>query len=163
MSEQTLYTQMKSPVGKLLLAGDEHALRVLSIEGRPRPDWQLADAPFAEAREQLAQYFAGERREFDLALDLSAGSGFQRAVWEALLTIPYGETRSYGQIARQVGRPDRARAVGAANGSNPIAIVVPCHRVIGSDGSLTGYGGGLARKRWLLDHEAGVAQLTLTA
>jgi methylated-DNA-[protein]-cysteine S-methyltransferase len=100
--------------------------------------------------------------EFDLPLDMR-GTDFQRNVWEALLTIPYGETRSYGEIAKQIGRPDRARAVGAANGSNPVSIIVPCHRVIGSDGSLTGYGGGLPRKRWLLDHEAGVGSLNLTA
>ena len=159
MNDITLYTQMDSPIGTLLLVGDRHVLRELHFHGgTPRPDWRRDDDALAEARTQLEQYFAGERSEFDLELDLR-GTDFQRKVWEALLTIPYGETRSYGEIARQIGRPDRARAVGAANGSNPIAIVVPCHRVIGSDGSLTGYGGGLERKRWLLDHEAGVAQL----
>jgi methylated-DNA-[protein]-cysteine S-methyltransferase len=122
---------------------------------------KAAREPFTSAVEQLEQYFAGERVEFDLALDMH-GTQFQRDVWDALLTIPYGETCSYGEIAKRIGRPDRARAVGAANGSNPVSIIVPCHRVIGSDGSLTGYGGGLPRKRWLLDHEAGVGSL-LTA
>jgi methylated-DNA-[protein]-cysteine S-methyltransferase len=98
--------------------------------------------------------------DFHLELDMR-GTDFQKSVWDALLTIPYGETRSYGQIAKQIGRPDRARAVGAANGSNPVSIIVPCHRVIGSDGSLTGYGGGLDRKRWLLEHEAGIGSLGL--
>ena len=114
----------------------------------------------AGSLEQLEQYFAGERREFDLNLEL-AGPAFHQHVWEALTTIPYGETRSYGEIAAQVGDPGAARAVGFANGRNPIAIVVPCHRVIGADGSLTGYGGGLPRKRHLLDLEAG--RLALTA
>ena len=158
MNDITLYTQMTSPIGELLLIGDESALRGLRMDARPRDSWHRSEDAFAEARRQLDQYFAGERSEFELALDMR-GTAFQRSVWQALLTIPYGETRSYGEIARQIGRPDRARAVGAANGSNPAAIVVPCHRVIGSDGSLTGYGGGLERKRWLLDHEAGVAQL----
>jgi methylated-DNA-[protein]-cysteine S-methyltransferase len=162
MNEITLYTQMASPIGELLLFGDERALRGLYMEGRARDGWRRADEPFHTARAQLEQYFAGERSEFDIPLDLR-GSGFQRSVWDALLTIPYGETRSYGEIARQIGRPDRARAVGAANGRNPVSIVVPCHRVIGADGSLVGYGGGLERKRWLLEHEAGVAQLAITA
>jgi methylated-DNA-[protein]-cysteine S-methyltransferase len=128
----------------------------------PLPGWREAREPFSQAIEQLDQYFAGERTEFDLELDMR-GTQFQNDVWNALLTIPYGETRSYGEIARQIGRPDRARAVGAANGCNPVSIIVPCHRVIGSDGSLTGYGGGLPRKRFLLDLEAGVGSLNLTA
>lgn len=162
MSEITLYTQMASPIGELLLFGDEHSLRGLYMDARRRDGWRSATAPFQLAREQLEQYFAGERSEFDIPLDLR-GSEFQRSVWDALLTIPYGETRSYGEIAKQIGRPDRARAVGSANGRNPVSIVVPCHRVIGADGSLVGYGGGLERKRWLLEHEAGVAQLAITA
>ena len=105
-----------------------------------------------EAVEQLEAYFAGERREFDLELE-PVGTNFQRRVWEALLTIPYGETRSYGQIAEQIGSPGASRAVGLANGHNPIGIIVPCHRVIGANGSLTGYGGGLDRKRALLELE----------
>ncbi len=159
----TYCTQIPSPIGPLQLLGDEHALQGLYMHSfLPPGDWREAKEPFADAIDQLEQYFAGERIEFDLTLDMR-GTEFQRNVWDALLTIPYGETRSYGEIAKQIGRPDRARAVGAANGSNPVSIVVPCHRVIGSDGSLTGYGGGLPRKRWLLDHEAGVGSLNLTA
>jgi methylated-DNA-[protein]-cysteine S-methyltransferase len=155
-----LYTTMNSPVGELLLVGDETALRGLHFANhRYAPDREHRSA-FAAAREQLEQYFAGERREFELPLALD-GPAFHRRVWEALLTIPYGETRSYGEIATQVGDPGSARAVGFANGRNPVAIVVPCHRVIGADGSLTGYGGGLPRKRQLLDLEAG--RLALTA
>ena len=107
------------------------------------------DAAFPDAVEQLESYFAGELFDFDLELDL-VGTTFQRAVWQALLTIPYGETRSYGEIAAQIGSPTASRAVGLANGHNPIGIIVPCHRVIGANGSLTGYGGGLDRKRALL-------------
>jgi methylated-DNA-[protein]-cysteine S-methyltransferase len=162
MSETTLYSQLRSPIGELLLVGHEGALRGLYMDARPRAGWRSADLPFARACEQLEQYFAGERSEFDLELDMR-GTDFQRSVWDALLTIPYGETRSYGEIASQLGRPDRARAVGTANGSNPVSIIVPCHRVIGADGSLTGYAGGLHRKRWLLEHEAGVSQLSLAA
>jgi methylated-DNA-[protein]-cysteine S-methyltransferase len=156
-----LYTTTDSPIGDLLLVGDERALRGLHMTPHPapRPGWRSASEPFAAAREQLAEYFAGERHEFALPIELD-GTPFQQRVWEALRTIPYGETRSYGQIAHQIGRPDRARAVGTANGSNPVSIVVPCHRVIGADGSLTGYGGGLDRKRYLLDLESGVLSLT---
>jgi methylated-DNA-[protein]-cysteine S-methyltransferase len=152
---------MNSPIGELLLAGDETVLRGLHFPGRftPAPSYRSAREPFANAREQLEQYFAGERTAFDLDLE-PEGPAFHRKVWEALLTIPYGETRSYGQIADQIGDPGAARAVGYANGRNPIAIIVPCHRVIGADGSLTGYGGGLDRKRTLLDLEAGVLSLT---
>jgi len=161
MSEHIIYTQMQSPVGELLLFGDGRALRGLHFAGRPDPAWRRDDDAFADVRAQLDEYFTGRRSEFELELDMH-GTDFQKKVWEALLTIPYGETRSYGAIARQIGRPDRARAVGAANGQNPIAVIVPCHRVIGSDGSLVGYGGGLDRKRLLLDLEAGVQPL-LTA
>jgi methylated-DNA-[protein]-cysteine S-methyltransferase len=163
MNDTTLYIQIPSPIGDLLLDGTEQALQGVHMSpASPRPGWRKAREPFANAIEQLDQYFAGERTEFDLELDMR-GTQFQKDVWNALLTIPYGETRSYGEIARQIGRPDRARAVGAANGSNPVSIIVPCHRVIGSDGSLTGYGGGLPRKRFLLDLEAGVGSLNLTA
>jgi methylated-DNA-[protein]-cysteine S-methyltransferase len=155
----TLYTTLDSPIGELLLAGDEQALCALSMLGgrrpiRPAPQWRRADAPFAEARQQLAEYFAGDRTAFDLVL-APRGSAFQLAVWAALRAIPYGQTRTYGEIAAAVGRPDAVRAVGAANGANPIAVIVPCHRVIGADGSLTGFGGGLERKRALLDLESG--------
>jgi methylated-DNA-[protein]-cysteine S-methyltransferase len=162
MSDNTLYTYLRSPLGDLLLFGDEQALRGVYMDAKAPPAWRRSDEAFAAAGEQLDQYFAGERRDFDLPLDLR-GTPFQRRVWQALLTIPYGETRSYGELAAQIGRPDRPRAVGAANGRNPVSIVVPCHRVIGSDGGLTGYGGGLARKRWLLDHEAGRLALGVTA
>jgi methylated-DNA-[protein]-cysteine S-methyltransferase len=157
-----LYTTFNSPVGELLLVGDETALRGLHFPGDRfalAHHYRSAREPFATACEQLDQYFAGERTRFDVPLELE-GPAFHRRVWETLLTIPYGETRSYGQIAAQVGDAGAARAVGYANGRNPIAIVVPCHRVIGADGSLTGYGGGLERKRTLLDLEAGVLSLT---
>jgi methylated-DNA-[protein]-cysteine S-methyltransferase len=115
-------------------------------------DWQADDDAFRDVVEQVEAYFAGERTKFDVELDM-VGTAFQRRVWAALLTIPYGETRSYGEIARQIGSPGAFRAVGLANGHNPIGIIVPCHRVIGSNGSLTGYGGGLDRKRPLLELE----------
>jgi len=152
-----LYTTVDSPIGELLLVGDGHALQGLYMQaGRPkkiRPDWERSDEPFAAVAKQLAEYFAGERREFDVPLLLD-GPPFQRQAWHALREIPYGETVSYGEQARRIGQPDAARAVGAANGQNPIAVIVPCHRVIGADGSLTGFGGGLHRKRLLLDLEA---------
>jgi methylated-DNA-[protein]-cysteine S-methyltransferase len=156
-----LYTTCQSPLGELLLAGDEGALHALQLPNRHArgPDWVSAEDPFATGVEQLGEYFAGERTAFDLPL-AAGGSRFEQAVWAALSDIPYGETRSYGEVARAIGRPDRARAVGVANARNPIAIVVPCHRVIGSDGSLTGYGGGLERKRALLDLEQGALQLS---
>jgi methylated-DNA-[protein]-cysteine S-methyltransferase len=158
----TYYTQIPSPIGPLLLVGDEHGhLQQLHMSPhRINPEWVEASEPFAKAIDQLDQYFEGGRTEFDVELDMR-GTDFQKDVWNALLTIPYGETRSYGEIARQIGRPDRARAVGAANGSNPVSLIVPCHRVIGADGSLTGYGGGLDRKRFLLDLESGVNSLSL--
>jgi methylated-DNA-[protein]-cysteine S-methyltransferase len=155
-----LYTRADSPVGELLLVGDGESLRALRFAGGGAvPPGAREDASaFEVALRQLGEYFAGERRAFDVPLDLR-GSDFQRAVWAALLEIPYGETASYGDIARRVGRPGKARAVGRANGSNPVAVIVPCHRVIGADGTLTGYGGGLERKRLLLDLEAGRSQL----
>ncbi len=153
----TLYWTIESPVGELLLAGDGDQLQRLHMLGAAWPaaigaDCERTEEPFAEICEQLDRYFAGERREFDLAL-APRGSGFDRRVWDALREIPYGETTSYGELARQIGYPDRARAVGAANARNPIAIVIPCHRVIGADGSLTGYAGGIERKRRLLELE----------
>ena len=160
--KSVLYTTWDSPIGPLLLAGDEHALRALHLPNRHArgPDWVSAREPFTRAVEQLEEYFDGARTAFDLPLAAS-GSRFEEAVWGALSEIPYGETRSYGEVARAVGRPDRARAVGTANARNPLAIVVPCHRVIGSDGSLTGYGGGLERKRALLALERGAWQQSL--
>lgn len=124
----------------------------------PDPSWTRDDAPFEEVARQLREYFDGARRRFDLDLEPS-GTVFQRAVLDALQTIPYGETRSYADIALQIGRPRAGRAVGAANGRNPLPIVIPCHRVIGKDRSLTGFGGGLETKRYLLDLEAGVRDL----
>ncbi|MEB4210642.1 methylated-DNA--[protein]-cysteine S-methyltransferase [Mycobacterium sp. 94-17] len=154
------YRTIDSPIGPLTLAGRGSVLTNLRMVDQTyepsRSDWMPNPRAFGAAVEQLGAYFAGERIDFDLEFDLR-GSDFQRRVWEALLTIPYGETRSYGQIAHQIGAPGSARAVGLANGHNPIAIVVPCHRVIGANGSLTGYGGGLDRKRTLLDMERGHA------
>jgi methylated-DNA-[protein]-cysteine S-methyltransferase len=126
-----------------------------------RTNWVPDDRAFPDAVQQLEAYFAGERTDFDLELSL-AGSEFQRRVWQALLTIPYGETRSYGEIAEQIGASGAARAVGLANGRNPIAIIVPCHRVIGASGSLTGYGGGLERKQSLLELERRRQSVTLS-
>jgi methylated-DNA-[protein]-cysteine S-methyltransferase len=147
------FRTMESPVGPLTLAGtDGRLMHLRMVDQTYEPShngWERDDTAFPDAVEQLEAYFAGERREFDLELDL-VGTSFQRQVWEALLTIPYGETRSYGQIAEQIGSPGASRAVGLANGHNPIGIIVPCHRVIGANGSLTGYGGGLDRKRALL-------------
>lgn len=153
-----VYTKLQSPVGPLLLAASEKGLCRLSfMTGRrpvaPEPAWKEGNAPFAEAILQLKSYFAGELREFDLPLDLE-GTPFQLRVWRSLCQIPYGETISYGQLARRIGHPDAARAVGLANGTNPIAIIVPCHRVTGSSGALTGYGGGLPIKRKLLALES---------
>jgi methylated-DNA-[protein]-cysteine S-methyltransferase len=128
----------------------------------PRPEWVEDAGPFGQVTRQLDEYFAGDRTEFDLPLH-PIGTPFQLEVWEALTAIPYGEVRSYGQVAEQLGRPGASRAVGLANGRNPIAVIVPCHRVIGASGSLTGYGGGIHRKRLLLDLEAGVAGRTLMA
>ena len=151
---------MDSPIGKLLLVGDERGLVRLSMSPFSiDPEWKRDSASFEAARRQLEEYFTGERHEFDLPLAL-AGNSFELEVWEALLRIPYGETASYGEVAREIGHPDAARAVGSANGRNPVAVIVPCHRVIGADGGLTGYGGGLERKRFLLDLEAGVLSLS---
>jgi methylated-DNA-[protein]-cysteine S-methyltransferase len=158
-----LYTTLDSPIGELLLLGDGRSLRGLYMqEGRTairvRAEWREAEQPFAQTRIQLDQYFAGLRSSFDLPLTMR-GSEFELRVWSALREIPYGESTNYGEIARRLGEPGAARAVGVANARNPIAVIVPCHRVIGADGSLTGYGGGLARKRFLLDLEAGALSL----
>ena len=151
------HTVVTSPVGPLTLVAKEGVLCGLFMDvQRHRPDEAVfgrADAgPFAEVEDQLEAYWAGDRTDFDLALEMD-GTEFQRAVWAGLRDIPYGTTISYGELARRIGRPKACRAVGLANGRNPIGIIVPCHRVIGSSGALTGYGGGLDRKRWLLDHE----------
>jgi methylated-DNA-[protein]-cysteine S-methyltransferase len=162
---QTLkYTSIDSPIGELLLLGDEHALHGLHMQDgrkptRIDPSWEPSPVPFADVRRQLSEYFDGERVTFDGEL-VMAGSAFEQSVWRALREIPYGETVSYGEIARRVGQPSAARAVGVANGRNPIAVIVPCHRVIGADGSLTGYGGGLERKRLLLELESSQSRLS---
>jgi len=152
------WTMIESPVGKLLLAADAAGLRVLSFESSKRaapvePDWREDRAPFVEAIRQLKAYFDGELRKFDLPL-APAGTEFQLRVWDSLRMIPYGETISYGQLAQKIGNAKAVRAVGLANGSNPIPIIIPCHRVIGSDGGLTGFGGGLSNKRKLLALES---------
>jgi len=152
------YCYLNTPIGDLLLAGDDEALSLVGFpKGRmrhdPDTDWIYNEEPFATERRQLQEYFAGERRSFDLALNLS-GTEFQLRVLEELQRIPYGETTSYSDIARRIGRPKAMRAVGAANGRNPIPIIIPCHRVIGSGGALTGFGGGLDTKEALLRLEA---------
>jgi len=155
------HSTLSTPIGDLLLtARDDGALATVHLPGRhpDPPPGRRDDAALAEPRRQLAEYFAGERPAFDLPLH-PAGGPFELRVWAALLEIPYGETTSYGELARRLGAPGSARAVGAANGRNPLAVVVPCHRVIGASGALTGYAGGLDRKRALLDLEAGRAAL----
>jgi methylated-DNA-[protein]-cysteine S-methyltransferase len=147
---------IESPIGPLTLAGLDGRLQHLRMVDQTyepsRAGWEADDSAFSDAVAQLQAYFAGELLHFDIDVDL-VGTDFQRRVWSALETIPYGETRSYGQIALHIGSPGASRAVGLANGHNPISIVVPCHRVIGANGSLTGYGGGLERKKHLLEME----------
>ena len=156
MSDDVRYRTMDSPVGTLTLAGRGGRLRHLRMTDQTyepdRSNWLRDDEAFGDAVAQLEEHFRGERQHFDLDVEL-VGTAFQRRVWEALLTIPYGETRSYGEIARQIEAPGAFRAVGLANGHNPIGIIVPCHRVIGANGSLTGYGGGMERKKTLLGLE----------
>ncbi len=163
------YTEIQSPIGRIVLAGDDEGLRhIRFLNGTPpevlEPEWRQDRAGLQAAVEQLEAYFAGELRDFDLAL-APTGTVFQEHVWHALAEIPYGQTISYGRLAERIGRPGSSRAVGSANGRNPLPIVLPCHRVIGSDGSLTGYGGGLPIKRALLELEgvAVEAQKTLFA
>lgn len=155
-----LYSQwMESPVGRLkLVASDQGLVAILWENDSPRrvrlsvPRESDAHPVLLQTEQQLKEYFHGRRRSFELPLDMQ-GTAFQRLVWEALLSIPYGETRSYGQLANQLGKPRAVRAVGAANGRNPVSIVVPCHRVVGSTGKLTGFAGGLEAKAYLLAHE----------
>ena len=151
------YDWMESPVGELLIAADAEAVRMIGFRegrhpGKVVEGWRRGGALVAEAKRQLDEYFEGRRRGFDLPL-APAGTPFQLRAWKALQDIPYGAIRSYGEQARAIGQPRAVRAVAAANGRNPIAIVVPCHRVIGGDGRLTGYGGGLDVKQYLLDLE----------
>ena len=152
------YTWFESPFGPLLLAGSDSGLKLVSFAAGRRarqidPEWQADSSAFCEVMRQLQSYFAGKRAHFDLPLVLE-GTDFQNRVWRALQRIPYGGTISYKQLAEEVGSPKAVRAVGAANGANPIPIIIPCHRVIGKDGSLTGFGGGLPLKRKLLELES---------
>jgi methylated-DNA-[protein]-cysteine S-methyltransferase len=158
------YDITPSPIGRLLLTATDSGLSGVFMEDheggpQPRPDWVHDAARLEVARRQLNEYFEGKRQEFDITLDLR-GTPFQLEVWNALRGIPFGATASYRDLATDIRRPNAVRAVGAANGRNPVAIIVPCHRVIGADGSLTGYGGGLPRKQFLLNHEAGYIRLS---
>jgi methylated-DNA-[protein]-cysteine S-methyltransferase len=147
------WTVLDTPIDSLLLIGDETGLHELHFEPYEVPAGTTRDDDVLRAvRTQLSEYFAGDRTSFDLAL-CPHGSPFQQKVWMALRDIPYGETTTYGEIAADLGQPTASRAVGLANGRNPLGVIVPCHRVIGANGTLTGFGGGLPRKRWLLDHE----------
>jgi methylated-DNA-[protein]-cysteine S-methyltransferase len=162
-----LYTTLDSPLGELLLLGDGDALRGLHLQQGSRavaisPGWRREPQAFLEAGAQLSEYFAGRRTSFELPLEL-VGSPFQLRVWRALREVGYGETTSYGELAHRIGRPTAARAVGAANGANPISIIVPCHRLVGARGALTGYSGGIDRKRALLELEAHLASLETTS
>ena len=150
--ETIYYSRLDSPVGPLLLVVSDRGLVALEFGRKIRDGWVESAEKTAPHARQLKEYFDGRRRCFDLPLDIR-GTEFQKRCWQELLKIPYGETRSYADVARAIGNPSAARAVGLANGQNPIAIIVPCHRVIGSDGSLTGYGGGLETKRRLLELE----------
>ena len=151
------YTWYESPVGRLLLAGSRDGLKYVSFSSSSHalavdPDWKEERCLFDDVIGQLHEYFAGERKTFSLTL-IPEGTEFQKAVWSELRNIPYGETISYKELADRIGRPKAVRAVGAANGANPIPIIIPCHRVIGNDGSLTGFGGGLPLKKRLLELE----------
>ena len=161
---ETLHSSIwQSPIGPLTLIASERGL--VALEFRPqlkrkyKATWLYSDEKLAPYRRQLEKYFAGKLRDFTVPLDLGGGTDFQMRCWHALLKIPYGETRTYAEQARAIGRPKAFRAVGLANHDNPIAIIVPCHRVIASDGTLGGYGGGLALKQKLLDLECGQAVL----
>jgi methylated-DNA-[protein]-cysteine S-methyltransferase len=159
-TQQMRYTTMPSPVGELMIAATDDGIACIHMQpATPHPQWVRDDDGLQDAVDQLEAYFAGRLTTFDLPL-APEGSDFQRRVWSALQDIPYGQTESYGTIANRIGHPGAARAVGRANSQNPIAIVVPCHRVIGSTGQLTGYAGGMERKQALLDLERGAARLT---
>jgi len=168
----TTFARVPSPIGELVLAASDAALAAVyfrtSRQAPPPPrepaGWVEDDGRgpagelLARTRQELAEYFAGTRTTFDIPLD-PPGTAFQRRVWDALRAIPYGTTLSYSELARRLGDPRATRAVGAANGRNPIPIIVPCHRVVGANGALTGFGGGLDRKRWLLEHEGALMML----
>jgi methylated-DNA-[protein]-cysteine S-methyltransferase len=153
------FTVYESPIQTLRLVSDGRSLIGLYMMSEkhlltPQSDWVEDESvePFAQAKQQLTDYFAGSLTEFNLPVQVQ-GTIFQQRVWEALSTIPYGTTMSYGEVAQQIGKPNASRAVGLANGQNPVSIIVPCHRVVGASGKLTGYGGGIERKQWLLNHE----------
>jgi len=149
------YTAVDTPIGPLLATAGDDGLTGLWFDREPAPGWERdGDGVLDTLRDQLDAYFSGTLREFDLPL-APAGTPWQRAVWDALQEVPYGTTMSYGELAARLGRPTASRAVGAANGRNPISVIVPCHRLVGSSGALTGYAGGLERKAWLLQHELG--------
>jgi methylated-DNA-[protein]-cysteine S-methyltransferase len=157
MTTTTYYSFIDSPLGRMFVQGDGRFVTGLFMphhKGWRGPDasWREADAPFVAVREQLAEYFAGERQQFDVPLKV-AGTPFQQRVWQELVRIPFGTTISYARLAQRVGQPTASRAVGHANGRNPVSIIVPCHRVIGANGKLTGYAGGVDKKEWLLDWE----------
>ena len=163
MNQTLYYIDVPSPIGTILLRATARGLTGLYMEEhrhgpdpQARAEWKRDTAPFASVQGQLEEYFAGSRTAFDVALDREGmgGSPFQRQVWAALLQIPYGETITYGELARRIGQPAAVRAVGLANGRNPVSLIVPCHRVIGASGKLTGYGGGMDRKRALLALES---------
>ena len=158
MSTTVYFSHIDSPLGPLFVRGDGQFVTGLYLPNHkhwagPDASWQLADELFVAVRDQLAEYFAGQRQQFDVPLKL-AGTPFQQRVWQELARIPFATTINYAELARRVGQPSASRAVGNANGRNPISIIVPCHRVIGASGKLTGYAGGVERKKWLLDHEA---------
>ena len=158
--------QMPSPIGPLFLVADDEGLREVRFASErrahsPEQGWLHSPQKLAEVRRQLEAYFAGERHTFDLPLT-PQGTPFQQMVWQALTTIPFAMTTSYGRLSQQIRRPTASRAVGAANGRNPIPIIIPCHRVIGSNGKLTGFAGGLAAKQWLLEHELAHQPFALT-
>jgi methylated-DNA-[protein]-cysteine S-methyltransferase len=157
MTTTTCYSYIDCPFGRMFVQGDGQFVTGLFMpqhKGWRGPDasWRQSDASFTAVREQLAAYFAGERQQFDVPLKL-AGTPFQQHVWRELVRIPFGTTITYGQLARRVGKPSASRAVGRANGRNPVSIIVPCHRVIGANGTLTGYAGGVDKKQWLLAWE----------
>jgi len=161
LKRDLFYTYIPSPLGELLVAGDGETLHLISFPTgsktiRHADHWQRNDKMFKDVAAQLKAYFAGTLKEFDLPLTLD-GTDFQNQVWKNLATIPYGETATYGEMAKKAGRPKASRAVGAANGSNPLPIVLPCHRVIGSTGALTGFGGGMDAKKFLLGLEGAIA------
>ena len=162
MSETTLrYGYCNTPVGRLLLAGDAEALQLISFPAGsrargPEPEWIRDDGFFPETERQLGEYFAGTRTEFTVPLRLN-GTDFQNDYWTLLQSVRFGETTTYGALAERIGRPKASRAVGAANGANPIPIIIPCHRVIGANKSLTGFGGGIETKQYLLSHETRIA------